>query len=268
MMFMRLLSLIVLLLMSVGCSTDEQTLQLIEQAESVMIEHPDSALNIIRSVDAESIRGEEDMAHYHLAMAEAMYYNRLTPNRDSIAQPLFDYYLKSDDHAKRARALYQYALVMQSEGENAKAMYSLMEAEKSLEHVDNPRLEGLIHRTKGDIYHLECLFKLSLEEHEKAMLIFERCGLHSHYLYALNNVATAYNKLRNYDKSIEIFDNLSTLAAEHGDKFLQYISLIELCYNYIEISDYDNCYNVYNQINSFINRDLWDVDYYCIGAIL
>ena len=229
---MRQLSVIFFtILVLISCSTDEQTLQLIEQAESVMIEHPDSALNIIRSVDAESIRGEEDMAHYRLAMAEAMYYNRLAPSRDSIAQPLFDYYLEGDDHAKRARALYQHALVMQSEGENAKAMYSLMEAEKSLEHVDNPRLEGLMHRTKGDIYHLECLFKLSLEEHEKAMLIFERCGLHSHYLYALNNVATAYNKLRNYDKSIEIFDNLSTLAAEHGDKFLQYISLIELCYN-------------------------------------
>lgn len=255
-------------LVLVGCGTDKQTMQLIGEAESVMIEYPDSALNIMRSIDPATIRGDEDMAHYRLAMAEAMYYNRITPSRDSIAEPLFEYYLDSDDHAIRARALYQHALVMQSEGENAKAMYSLMEAEKSLEHADNPRLAGLVHRTKGIIYDLECLFKLSLEEHEMAMLIFERCGLHSHYLYSLNNVATAYSKLRDYDKSIEIFDNLSTLAAEYGDKFLQYVSLIELCYNYIEISDYDNCYNVYNQINSSINRDLWDVDYYCIGAIL
>ena len=255
-------------LLLIGCSTDERTMQLIGEAESVMIEHPDSAMNIIRSVDAESIRGDEDIAHYRLAMAEAMYYNRLSPSRDSIAQPLFDYYLKSNDHESRARALFQHALVMQSEGENAKAMYSLMEAEKSLEHVDNPRLAGLVHRTKGDIYGLECLFKLSLDEYQKAMHIFERCGLHSHYLYSLYDVATAHNALRDYDKSIEILDNLKTLAAEYDDKFLQYVSLIELCYNHIEVGDFDSCYTAFLRIDPCCSGGYSLCDYYCINAVL
>ena len=73
---MRLLSgLLLIVLLLVGCSTDQQTLQLIEQAEQVMIDHPDSALRVIRSVDAKTIRGEEDMAHYRLVMAEALYKN-------------------------------------------------------------------------------------------------------------------------------------------------------------------------------------------------
>lgn len=149
---MRLLSgLLLIVLLLVGCGSDERTMQLIGEAESVMIEHPDSALNIMRSIDPETIRGEEDMSRYRLVMAEACYYNRIVPSRDSIAEPLFEYYLDSDDHAMRARALYQYALVMSYHGENSYAMKALIEARKSLQHVSNMRLEGLVHRSIGDI---------------------------------------------------------------------------------------------------------------------
>ena len=266
---MRLLSgLLLVVLLFVGCSSDERTMQLIGEAESVMIERPDSALNIIRSIDVETIHGDEDMAHYRLAMAEAMYYNRLTPNRDSIAEPLFEYYLDSDDHAMRARALYQHALVMQSERENARAMYSLMEAEKSLKHIDNPRLLGLVHRSKGDLYGIECLFELSKEEYEKAAQIFKSSRLDSHYLYALYDVATACNHLREYDESIEILDNLNLLSYEHGDHLLHYVSLINLCYNYIEIGDYESCYSVFLSIEPTSYNGYSLCDYYCINAIV
>lgn len=266
---MRLLSgLLLVVLLFVGCSSDERTMQLIGEAESVMIERPDSALNIIRSIDVETIHGDEDMAHYRLVLAEACYYNRVPVGRDSIAVPLFDYYVNSDDHTKRARALYQHALVMQSERENARAMYSLKEAEKSLKHIDNPRLLGLVHRSKGDLYGIECLFELSKEEYEKAAQIFKSSRLDSHYLYALYDVATACNHLREYDESIEILDNLNLLSYEHGDHFLHYISLINLCYNYIEIGDYESCYSVFLSIEPTSYNGYSLCDYYCINAIV
>lgn len=266
---MRLLSgLLLVVLLFVGCSSDERNMQLIGEAESVMIEHPDSALNIIRSIDVATIHGDEDMAHYRLVLAEACYYNRVPVGRDSIAEPLFEYYLDSDDHAMRARAMYQHALVMQSERENARAMYSLMEAEKSLKHIDNPRLLGLVHRSKGDLYGIECLFELSKEEYEKAAQIFKSSRLDSHYLYALYDVATACNHLREYDESIEILDNLNLLSYEHGDHLLHYISLINLCYNYIEIGDYESCYSVFLSIEPTSYNGYSLCDYYCINAII
>lgn len=266
---MRKLSVVfIAVLVLVGCSTDEHTMQLIDRAERVMIEHPDSALNIVRSIDVETIRGEEDMAYYRLAMAEACYYNRIAPSRDSIAQPLFDYYLESDDHAKRARALYQHALVMQSEGENAKAMYSLMEVEKSLEHVDNPRLEGLMHRAKGDIYSIECLFNFALEEHEKAKNIFEEAGLYNHANYALFDIALVYNNLRNYNVAIDLLLQVDMIAKEQKDHFLRNMSNIELCLNYIQVANFESCVAVFGEIEPSCNLGNRISDYYCIGAIL
>lgn len=266
---MRLLSgLLLIVLLLVGCGSDERTMQLIGEAESVMIEHPDSALNIMCSIDPETIRGEEDMAHYRLAMAEACYYNRIVPSRDSIAEPLFEYYLDSDDHAMRARALYQHALVMQSEGENAKAMYSLMEAEESLAEVENLRLEGLVHRTKGDIYNSEFLFKLSLAEREREREMFEKAGLDLHAIYALFHIALVQNSLRNYDEAIDTLLHVEILALEKEDYFLQCMSHIELCINYILISDFESCDAIFSKIDTSYCKEYRACDYYCIGAIL
>ena len=264
----RLVGLVVFVMLLVGCSTDERTMQLIEQAEQVMIDHPDSALHLIRSVDADAIRGKEDMAHYRLVMAEACYYNRLAPSRDSVAEPLFEYYLTSDDHAKRARALYQYALVMQTSGENAKAMYSLIESEESLEHVANPRLAGLVHRTKGVIYHNECLFQLSLEEYRKSKLLFDEVGLEEHSLYSLYKVAIEYNQLRKYKESIDILYDVYNIACEQNDRLLQNISLIDICFNYIEIGEDESCLSTFPLIDVSYCEGYNVCDYYCIGAIL
>lgn len=264
----RLVGLLVFVMLLVGCSTDQQTMQLIEQAEQVMIDHPDSALRVIRSVDTETIRGEEDMSRYRLVMAEACYYNRIVPSRDSIAEPLFEYYLDSDDHAMRARALYQHALVMMSDGDNAKAMYSLIESEESLEHVANPRLAGLVHRTKGVIYHNECLFQLSLEEYRKSKLLFDEVGLEEHSLYSLYQVAIEYNQLRKYKESIDILYDVYNIACEQNDRSLQNISLIDICFNYIEIGEDESCLSTFPLIDVSYCEGYNVCDYYCIGAIL
>lgn len=255
-------------LLFVGCTTDKLTLQIVEEAENVMIDHPDSALKLMRSIDVETIRGEEDMAHYTLVMAEACYYNRITPNRDTIAQPLFDYYLRSDDHDKRSRALYQYALVMRSEGENARAMYSLQEAEESLEHVDNPRLAALVHRVKGDIYNSESLYRLSLEEFNREKEMFDKAGLDRHYNYALLSIAVIQNSLRNYDESIQTLLELECLAINSEDYLLQFASQIYLCHNYIALGDFASCSSVLSRTDPSNSDGYYLCDYYFTYAVL
>lgn len=194
---MRKLSvLLIAVLVLVGCSTDEHTMQLIDRAERVMIEHPDSALNIVRSIDVETIRGEEDMSHYRLVLAEAMYYN------DSISvthtQPLYNYYFSNDNRYQRARALYLHALAMWHDGEKARSMYSLMEAEKSLVNSRNYRLIGNIYLTKGELYCNECLFDNSLESYHSALKYFELADLEYHITYTKYRIGEALSNKKEY----------------------------------------------------------------------
>lgn len=260
--------LVVCVVVAVGCATDKRSAELIAYAEEIAMELPDSALRVVQSIDPESVRGKHDRAHYKLVVAEAHYYRDLIPNRDSIAQPLFDYYIGSDNHAERARALYQHALVMQAEGENVRAMFSLLEAEKSLEHLDNPHLSGLVHRTMGHIYGAECLFQNALEEYQRSKEYFDKAELPIHSAYALYNIATAYSKLRDYDNAIKYLLKSEEQFSENGYSLYQFETQIELCYNYLQIDDFNSCANVFARIDKSANIGYSYCDYYCIYAIL
>lgn len=263
-----LVAVVVCVVVAVGCATDKRSAELIAYAEEIAMELPDSALRVVQSIDPESVRGKHDRAHYKLVVAEAHYHCDLIPNRDSIAQPMFDYYIESDNHAERARALYQHALVMQAEGENARAMFSLMEAEKSLTHLDNPRLLGLVHRTMGDIYGAECLFQNALEEYQKSKEYFDKAELSFHSAYALYNIATAYSKLRDYDNAIKYLLKSEEQFSENGYSLYQFETQIELCYNYLQIDDFNSCANVFARIDKSANVGYSFCDYYCIAAII
>lgn len=268
MMFMRLLSLIVLLLMSVGCSTDEQTLQLIEQAESVMIEHPDSALNIIRSVDAESIRGEEDMAHYRLVMAEALYKNYIDEGIDSLTSFLYDYYLYHDDHSRRARAMYLHSHAMSSKGDVFSAISALHQAEKSLAYTENLRLAGLIYREKGHIYSSQCLFNDALESYKKADENFSLANLDSHSAYVNRLIGSMYSKMKMYEEAIERLKYAERLACNIEDNYLLYIVRLELCFTYFQVLDYESALAVLQSVEAIDFREYGKSDYYCALAIV
>ena len=261
-------TLVICMFVAVGCATDKRSAELISYAEEIAMELPDSALRVVQSIDPESVRGRHDRAHYKLVVAEAHYYRDLIPNRDSIAQPMFDYYIESVNHAERARAMYQHALVMQAEGENARAMFSLLEAEKSLEHLDNPRLLGLVHRTMGHIYGAECLFQNALEEYQRSKEYFDKAELSFHSAYALYNIATAYSKLRDYDNAIKYLLKSEEQFSENGYSLYQFETQIELCYNYIQIDDFNSCANVFARIDKSANIGYSYCDYYCIYAIL
>ncbi|MBQ6940893.1 MAG: hypothetical protein IJN51_06315 [Alistipes sp.] len=263
-----LVAIVACIFVAVGCATDKRSAELIAYAEEIAMELPDSALRVVQSIDPESVRGRHDRAQYKLVVAEAHYYRDLIPNRDSIAQPLFDYYIESDNHAERARALYQHALVMQAEGENARAMFSLLEAEKSLSHLDNPRLLGLVHRTMGEIYGAECLFQNALEEYQKSKEYFDKAELPIHSAYATYDIAIIYNRMRDFEAAIKMLliaeDEFGRLN-EYGHMF---DTQIELCYNYVQLNDYSNCRNIFNRIKTHNLNTYSLCDYYCISAIL
>ena len=191
--------LIALLVFVVGCTTPQHTLELINRSESVAEEHPDSSLLLIEQVNKRSVRGKQDKAHYRLVYSEALYHNQIDSDCDSLTRPLFDYYYYSDQHEERARAMYQHGLVMRNAQKSAEAMHALLEAEKSLQHCDNPRLLGLVYRTMGDIYGRECLFSNALASHKKAYEVFQTLSLEFHTLYSLYSISEICIQLKEYD---------------------------------------------------------------------
>lgn len=267
---MRFLRYIALLLMflGTGCTTPTETITLIEQSERVAIDYPDSALMLIESVDSKQIRGKRDKAHYRLALCEALYYNYIDSDCDSLTRPLYDYYLHSNRHNERARAMYQHGLVKTNSRDYSEAILSFLEAEKSLQLCDNPRLLGLVYRSLGDIYHLQYICDEAITTYTKAIACFNEANLQYHSLYTMYEIGRVYSVLRKFDLSIETLIHAEKIAAEHNYDTLRYLIISSICMSYIQINDFASCQKWFELLDVDENDDFGLHQYYAIKTIL
>lgn len=257
------------LVLCIGCSSDEATMADIYHAEAIAEEYPDSALTIMRGIDVDKVRTERDMMRYRLVYSEVAYYGRMYVANDSLTKPLFDYYYANhESHDKRARAMYQHAHVKQNSGKHAEAMFALIEAEKSLAHIDNPRLAGLVHRTKGEIYGAECLFQNALEEYKLAQEHFEQANLTHHSVDIAVDVGSIYRSLKDFDQAkIYLTEAIEPCIEYQYKELLGYICT-ELALLYIEENDMDKCRDIITIYDTYDCIGGYELVYYYTYAIV
>ena len=224
----------------VGCSDGDELRQLYE-AEKIMAVEPERALEIVEGVDLANMRTEEGRARYALIYSEACYYNYVDLESDSLTRPMMRYYLESEEHGARARAMYQHAVIAQRCGELAEAMVALMEAEESLERVPNVKLMGLVQRLKGDIYTDGCLYANAYDAYALARDYFERQGLKEHVVFMDYDLGGTLIQLRRFEEAKERLDMVLDYAREVGNEELACGVLHELLDLSIYMDDYAMC---------------------------
>ena len=268
---MRVLRIILVILsfVLVGCSTSPATLSLIERSEQLAIDHPDSALNIIRSVDPSTIYGRDDRARYTLALCEAYYYNHQDAACDSLVQQLFDHYLTSDRHHERARALFQYGFskMCSKDISSTEPLFALLEAERSLQYVDNPRLLGLVYSAKADIYNYEFLLTNALELYQQSCEVFQDLGMQDHIAWTKYCIGGVYQRLGDYAKAEEQLLQALECSIEENYSATVYAAN-ELCSMYVRLSRYDDLERCLSIIRQYGIDEFVFEQYHCNMAIL
>lgn len=233
----------VVLLLAAACGREQEAARIVDEAERLLMERPEEALDVIRSVCLDDFSSEEHRARYALVCSEACYYNYVDIDDDSLSRCLRDYYIDSRDHAERGRALTQVAFVARNQGLSAEAMVALLEAEASLEHSENIRLEGIVHRTKGDIYSDGCLFANAYEEYRAAKESFDALALEYHAKSALYDMGGMLIQLRDFEHAEEVLNEALKYAIETENREFECGVLHELLDLSIYRDDYQSCSN-------------------------
>lgn len=249
--FTSYITLLFALLLLVACSNydgtqhrriDGSVKTLIDSAEVMAAEHSNEALAMLHTIDISSLRSEADRARYALVLSEAYYYNYIAIESDTLLRPMMEYYRdRSTNHDERARALYQYALVRQTMGDNAEAMVSLMEAEKSLSKISNNRLQGLTHRVKGDIYSDECLYGNAYDAYKRAKECFDADSLMAHSAHATLQMGIVALLERDYSLAESLLIEVRDYAIMVQDTNFLCKVLHELCDLYIYTDNISSC---------------------------
>lgn len=224
----------------VACSSRE-ALRSMERAEQLLEEAPEEALRVMEGVDGEALRTEEDRARYALVYSEACYYSYMDVDVDTLTQSMMRYYLESDDHNQRARAMFQHAVVAYNGGELAEAIVALTEAEESLAKRANRKLEGAVQRLKGNIYSEGCLYLNAYDAYVAAREIYAELGLEEHVQFLDYDIGGTLIQLRRMEEAKVTLERVLDYAIGVEDANLVCAVAHELLDLSIYLDDYDMC---------------------------
>ena len=224
----------------VACSSRE-ALRSMERAEQLLEDAPEEALRVMEGVDGEALRTEEDRARYALVYSEACYYSYIDVDVDTLTQSMMRYYLESDNHAERARAMFQHAVVAYNGGELAEAIVALTEAEESLAKRANRKLEGAVQRLKGNIYSEGCLYLNAYDAYVAAREIYAELGLEEHVQFLDYDIGGTLIQLRRMEEAKVTLERVLDYAIGVEDANLVCAVAHELLDLSIYLDDYDMC---------------------------
>ena len=122
----------------------------------MMNQYPDSALIILRSLDAAELDTDADRAKYSLLYSQALDKNHIDIKSDSLISYAVEYYDRVGDDANSAKAYYYLGCVYENADDFYAAARAYVEAKNYVHAVDDDYLRGLIYFRMGALYDWQC----------------------------------------------------------------------------------------------------------------
>ena len=230
----NILSLLLLLLAFTACSDRKVVTDVLNRAEALMNEHPDSALNLLRTLTFDDFQKEKNRARYALLHSQALDKNYIDVTNDSLISVAVDYY-KDEDEVRNKFLSYYYMGRVHANGERyLQATSCLMESEQLVKEVGDDYLSGLLYSEMGRIYRLYYDYPKSLEAHRKAAECYERAGKIRHRNYMWRYQSAVYRNMDKFNESERLLQKCLASAKEEGDEGLIKSCVGDLLMLYVE----------------------------------
>ena len=229
----NILSILTLLLAFTACSDKKAVTDVLNRAEAVMNEHPDSALNLLRTLTFDDFQKESNRARYALLHSQALDKNYIDVTSDSLISVAVDYYKDEDDVRSKFLSYYYLGRVHANGGNSLKAMLSFTKAEQLEGEMQDSLALGLLYSQLGDLYREYYDFPKSLVAYEKAGVCYGEISKERHRLYAMldqayvfrtmGQIGECFQKLLKVRKEAEYLQDSYLLCSVLGDLLMHYV---------------------------------------------
>lgn len=196
------------------CSVEHPVKNALENAENIIMEHPDSALILLRKIDRSSLSSGKERADFSLLYSMALDKCYIDTTDDGVINVAVNYYKKHKPLNKRFMSLYYQARVYENAKDDEKAMQSISEAGSIREEaVDTSyRIKALY--VKARIYMRLFQCELQNETYEKISELTYASKSWGDYIQCSLDRANVNIILHNY----HIADSLIRLVSNYWDK--------------------------------------------------
>ncbi len=209
--------------LSVSCGRHAATEAVIDRADSLMTEHPDSALTLLSAIDGSALPlGSELNARYALLLTQAQAKCFKTPADDSLISIAVDYYTRHEDLLQLTKAHFYRGSVQYKAKHYAKSLMSMFQALELAREVESDFWMGLASRGVADVYLATYNGEEGVRYAQKEYEHFRRDKTQPYLNYALLDLSRAYNNSCRYKESIPICRQVVDSARKHDDPYLEH----------------------------------------------
>lgn len=193
---------------------------LMDSAEAVMNDAPEHSLELLDSIDSQSIRSRALNARYALLYSEVQYKCYIPAQSDSLIMISVRYYSAGNHHEYLFRSYYCLGCIYYELGQLTNAAVALGQAEQLSELISDGYRLGLLYTQLGSVFRKSCDYPRSEQYYFKAADCYENSGMNIHKAYALYDIAGCEIEKHNFSKGDSLMKIVQDWAYQNDDNRL------------------------------------------------
>ena len=206
-----------------GNGKEKTPLPELVRAESVMFDHPDSALHILEAMPMPSARRDkENHALWCLLTSQAQVKLIMKISSDSLVRIAYNYYKPTDNARRKAMSALYMGDINYDLGNIEEAMQYYLEGKTEVEKTDDYKTGYLIMSSLGKLYLYRRLADYALEACTKAYDYAVKDSNKRYQMTSLQNLARCYCISDKLSEAIDIYQKCNDLVLELGYQNKEY----------------------------------------------
>lgn len=234
MKFLKRALVLVGLLILVACHADKPYPVALQQAEHCLLQHPDSALIYLSTLDSTiQQEPEETQMYYALLKTKAMDKDNIDHTSDSLMTKVVRFYESYGDKNKLIEAYFYLGSVYRDMRDVPRALVAFQKAAEVGENSQEYEIIGQIYSQMGMLLAFQSLYEDALDVYKKSYIFYLNKKNDLGLIYALRDQGRMYNSLRRkdstkyyyqaaYRKALELNNQqlINTISKEFGNVYL------------------------------------------------
>ena len=200
-----------------GNGKEKTPLSELVHAESVMFDHPDSALHILEAMPMPSARRDkENHALWCLLTSQAKVKQLMKIPSDSLVRIAYNYYKPTDNARRKAMSALYMGDINYDLGNIEEAMQYYLEGKTEVEKTDDYKTGYLIMFSLGKLYLFRDFADYALEACTAAYDYAVKDSNKRYQMTALRYLARSYCLTNELSKAIDTYNRCASLALDLG----------------------------------------------------
>lgn len=213
-------------MLAVSCQNDSDALNsTLSKVEACMDAHPDSALNLLKTIpEPERLHGKSQ-ADYALLLTQAMDKNYLKFSSDSLIAVALNYYtVDQRDPVMRAKAQFYYGRVMLELGKQEDALKYFLAAKAFYDNTKEYKMMALISDEIGIINRVQKMYPNALINFQNSLSLYKEIDDSLCIVRAYQNIARTYLYKNKWDSCSLYFNR--ALRVAHDKRYNSEVSIL------------------------------------------